>query len=251
MGCGQGCLNVRSDRVLQWRNASKRQHPLDVVGQLSGPWRMDREPPRRSRFITMVRRSANTGAPVRLASRWASSPSWASRAQCHSFSMLQRCRTSRSRASGLVRRLVSHREVRLFNPPRGAVVQPTKMAPDAALTAAPRHGVADHPHDPGTAGPVRLDVLGRLFGMQFPDSVSPVHLLMIRCRERAPAFSLELATDLAVEGSAGWLSQSGGRRTPAPGTGFVGVEGLLSQGDAKGAGVERDLGCIDAVCRMR
>ena len=144
-----------------------------------------------------------------------------------------------------------HRGVRLFNPPRGALVQPTKMAPDAALTAAPRHGVADHLHDPGTAGLVRLDVLGRLFGMQFPDSVSPVLLLMIRCRERAPAFSLELATDLAVEGSAGWLSQSGGRRTPAPGTGFVGVEGLLSQGDAKGAGVERDLGCIDAVCRMR
>jgi hypothetical protein len=85
------------------------------------------------------------------------------------------------------------------------------MAPDAALTAAPRHGVADHPHDPGTAGPVRLDVLGRLFGMQFPDSVSPVLLLMIRCRERAPAFSLELATDLAVE-AAGLFSRSGGRR---------------------------------------
>jgi hypothetical protein len=57
----------------------------------------------------MVRRSANTGAPVRLAWRWASSPSWASRAQCHSFSMLQHCRMSRSRASGLVRRLVMNR----------------------------------------------------------------------------------------------------------------------------------------------
>ena len=32
--CDQGCLKVCSGRVRQRRNASQRQHPLDVVGQL-------------------------------------------------------------------------------------------------------------------------------------------------------------------------------------------------------------------------
>jgi len=74
-----------------------------------------------------------------------------------------------------------------------------QMAPDAALSAA-RHGVGDHFHDPGAAGPVRLDVIRRLFRTQVPDRVPPVLLLVSRCRVWNFPLSLELATDLAVEG---------------------------------------------------
>ena len=71
----------------------------------------------------------------------------------------------------------------------------------------PRHALplscrrrGDHLHDPGTAGPVGLDVLWCLPGLELPGGVAAVLLLLIRCRERDRTLSLELAADLAVEG---------------------------------------------------
>ena len=72
------------------------------------------------------------------------------------------------------------------------------MAGDLTLALAGR-GAGDHLHDPGAARPVRLDVLWRLFGLEFPPSLTPVPLLDIRCRERDLALSLELAADLPVQ----------------------------------------------------
>jgi len=43
-------------------------------------------------------------------------------------------------------------------------------------------------------------VLRRLFGAELPGGVAAVPFLLIRCRERDVTLSLELGTDLAVEG---------------------------------------------------
>lgn len=81
----------------------------------------------------------------------------------------------------------------------GADAGDKPMARGLALPLAGRRG-GDHLHDPGTAGPVGLDVLRRLFGAELPGGVAAVPFLLIRCRERDVTLSLELGTDLAVEG---------------------------------------------------
>lgn len=73
------------------------------------------------------------------------------------------------------------------------------MAHGLALSLAGLRG-GDHLHDPGAAGPVGLDVLRSLFGAELPGGVATMPFLMIRCRERDMALSLELGTDLPVEG---------------------------------------------------
>ena len=58
-----------------------------------------------------------------------------------------------------------------------------------------------HLHDPGTAGPVLLDVSGCLFRPQIPGDVTAVTKLVIRCGEGDPALPLELTADLTVQRS--------------------------------------------------
>ena len=82
---------------------------------------------------------------------------------------------------------------------RGAHAGQKQVPPHAALSF-PAERVGGHLHDPGAAGPVGLDGLRCLFGPQVPDGVAPMSLFVIRCRERDVTLSLELATDLAVEG---------------------------------------------------
>ena len=67
----------------------------------------------------------------------------------------------------------------------------------AALAPARRCG--DQLHDPGTARPVGLDVLGRLFRSEVPAGLAAVPCLQIRCCERDAALSLELVVDLPAE----------------------------------------------------
>jgi len=74
-----------------------------------------------------------------------------------------------------------------------------EQVPDGAGALAGRRG-GHHLHDPGTAGPVGLDVLRSLFGTEVPGGVAAVTFLMIRCRKRDVPLSLELGADLAVEG---------------------------------------------------
>ena len=60
-------------------------------------------------------------------------------------------------------------------------------------------GAGDHLHDPGAARTVRLDVLWRLFGVEFPACLASVALPDIRWRERDLALSLGLAADLPIQ----------------------------------------------------
>ena len=60
-------------------------------------------------------------------------------------------------------------------------------------------GGGDQLHDPGTARPVGLDVLGCLLGPEVPTGFSSVALLESRCGERDPALSLALVVDLPAE----------------------------------------------------
>ena len=60
------------------------------------------------------------------------------------------------------------------------------------------HG--DHLHDPDTARPIGLDVLRCLFGLEFPERLTAMAPLVIRCSKRDMTLSLQLTADLAVEG---------------------------------------------------
>lgn len=73
------------------------------------------------------------------------------------------------------------------------------MPPRQALPLSYRRR-GDHLNDPGTAGPVGLDVLWCLPGLELPGGVAAVLLLAIRCSESGITLSLVLATDLVVEG---------------------------------------------------
>lgn len=73
------------------------------------------------------------------------------------------------------------------------------MTGELTLALAGR-GAGDHLHDPGAAWPVGLDVLWSLFGLEFPPGLTSVALLDVSCGESDVALSLELASDLAVQG---------------------------------------------------
>ena len=73
------------------------------------------------------------------------------------------------------------------------------MAGDFTFAVTGR-GAGHHLNDQGTAWPIGLDVLRRLFGLELPPGLTPVPLLDIRCIESDLALSLELAADLAVQG---------------------------------------------------
>jgi hypothetical protein len=89
-----------------------------------------------------------------------------------------------------------------LTPPANALVadRPTSLSPDNRHAAlAPARGCGDQLHDPGTARPVGLDVLWRLFGSEVPAGLAAVPCLQIRCCERDAALSLELVVDLPAE----------------------------------------------------
>ena len=65
------------------------------------------------------------------------------------------------------------------------------------LAVAPAGG--RHLHNPAGAGQGLKDVLRRLFGKQRPVDIAAIADLVILCKERDLALSLELAADLAVE----------------------------------------------------
>ena len=98
--------------------------------------------------MTTVRRKETTGAPIRLAS----SSSCVSRAQCHSFSMPQRCRTRLSWLWG--------------GPDSG-----DEQVCDAggALVGGLRR---DQLNDAGAGLPGFFDVIGWFLGPQFPAGVT-------------------------------------------------------------------------------
>jgi hypothetical protein len=60
-------------------------------------------------------------------------------------------------------------------------------------------GGGDHLDNPGTARPVRLDVLRCLPGPEFTERVTAMLLLLIRCSILDVAFSFKLGADLPVE----------------------------------------------------
>ena len=81
----------------------------------------------------------------------------------------------------------------------GADAGEEQVSSHGALAAC-LHGGGDHFHDPGTARPVGLDVLRCLFGLEFPERVTAMALLVIRCHQRDVALALVLTADLPVEG---------------------------------------------------
>ena len=74
-----------------------------------------------------------------------------------------------------------------------------KVAADLALGLAGER-IGDHLRGPGAARPVDNVVFGCLPTPQLQDGVAPIALLVIHWRDWDLALSLELATDLTVEG---------------------------------------------------
>jgi hypothetical protein len=187
----QGCLKVFQGLAMEWGNDSQCEHPRDVVGHL--PEALT------DGAVTAAAQQVHRDAAQE-------GEHWSTRAVGVAMGVLTELGVTgpvplvfnapvlldQSQQGTWVRR---QRRVE----PSGAVFQPSKVAPDGLLTDA-RRGVSGHFHDPGAAGPVQLCVLWRLFRTQFPERIPPVILLVIRCGERDPALSLELAVDLAVKG---------------------------------------------------
>ena len=84
----------------------------------------------------------------------------------------------------MVRRLVSHREVRKLKRKWWLAVTATGGA---------------HLHNPAGAAPCLADVLWSFFCSQSPGDVSAVADLVFRCHKRDLALSLELAADLTMQ----------------------------------------------------
>jgi hypothetical protein len=177
----QGCLKVFSSLVMQWRNTSERQHPLDVVGQLSEAL------PDRAVAAT-TQKVHHDGAQERE----------------------HRSASAVGVAMGVLTELgIAGPVPFVLNAPAlpdqsqqgvwaGADAGDEPVVDSSAFPLAGHRG-GDHLRDPGAAGPVRLDVLRRLFRTQYPERVTTVFCLPIRRGERDMALALELATDLAIE----------------------------------------------------
>ena len=99
----------------------------------------------------------------------------------------------------MVRRLVSHRAVRQVNhQPSGAPGQSSEVG--GLKWLADTSAGDRHLHDPAGADPSLADVLRCRLYPQHPGDVTTMADLVIGCRDRDLPLSLELATDLAVQG---------------------------------------------------
>jgi hypothetical protein len=74
-----------------------------------------------------------------------------------------------------------------------------EQVPGDTVLAVALGGRGDQLHDPGAARPGFLDVIGGFLGPELPARVTPMAFLLIRCSERDPTLSLELAADLPME----------------------------------------------------
>ena len=143
-----------------------------------------------------------------------------------------------------------------------------------ATNPLPGSGGSDQIHDPVAARPVGLDVFWRFLGTELPAGFTSLPRLEILCSTRGSAAFPRTGGRSAGKGSSGWIWRSTGGRPPAPGTsekrlrgvqrigldqhtlqieaaqqflerslltGFMGVIGLLRQGNAQRAGVDGDL----------